>query len=437
MEFKKGSLSLVSAVSMGTGVMIGAGIFALTGQVAEFAGPFFPLAFFLAALVSLFSAYSYIRVSKKYPSSGGIAMILKKAYGKNTITAGAAMLMVFSMILNEALVARTFGTYSLHLFDMADVYWLVSLMAVGLIIFSFVVNIVQNKVISNISKVAAIVKISGITVFAGAAIYAAGFNFQPVSSGSGVDSTVLGVVAGTALAILAYKGFTTITNSGEELNKPEKNLSRAILVSLGICLSVYMLVSYGVGSNLTIPEIVNAKNYSLAEAARPSLGTYGVWFTVGIALVATSSGILGSMFSVSRTMTMLTEMKLIPHSHFKMPGDIHKHILVYITVIAGLLAAFFDLSRIAAIGIIFYLVMDIIIHWGVFRHLRKDVGANPIILIVAMVLDAIALATFMVLKGFDDPTIIAISLFGVVAVFAFEKFYLEKRSEKSGDANTL
>ena len=58
-QYKKDSLTLIGAVSMGTGVMIGAGILALTGQIAELAGALFPLAFFAAAIVTAFSAYSY------------------------------------------------------------------------------------------------------------------------------------------------------------------------------------------------------------------------------------------------------------------------------------------------------------------------------------------------------------------------------------------
>lgn len=79
--YEKGSLSLAGTVAMGTGVMIGAGIFALTGQVADLAGPLFPAAFLLAAIISGFSAYTYIKMSNKYPSAGGIGMILHKAYG--------------------------------------------------------------------------------------------------------------------------------------------------------------------------------------------------------------------------------------------------------------------------------------------------------------------------------------------------------------------
>ena len=57
-DYKQGSLTLAGTVAMGTGVMIGAGIFALTGQVAEFAGDLFPLAFLTAAIISGFSADS-------------------------------------------------------------------------------------------------------------------------------------------------------------------------------------------------------------------------------------------------------------------------------------------------------------------------------------------------------------------------------------------
>ena len=80
----------MGSVAMGTGVMIGAGIFALTGQVAEQAGGLFSLAFLAAAIVAGFSAYSYVKMAEHYPSAGGIAMFLMKAYGNGTVTAGMA-----------------------------------------------------------------------------------------------------------------------------------------------------------------------------------------------------------------------------------------------------------------------------------------------------------------------------------------------------------
>lgn len=423
-SYQKNSLTLAGTVAMGTGVMIGAGIFALTGQVAQFAGPLFPLAFLLAAIVSGFSAYTYIKVSNKYPSAGGIAMILKKAYGETMVTGAAALLMAFSMIINESLVARTFGAYTLQLFNIGGDSPLVPILAVGLIVLAFLVNIAGNKVVGNISKVTAVIKIGGILIFALVALWAAGFSFQAAEASSDFDGSAGGFLAAVALGILAYKGFTTITNSGGEVVNPEKNVGRAIIISLAICLVAYLLVSFAVGSTLTIGEIVAARDYSLAEAARPAFGDYGLWFTVGIAIVATASGVLASIFAVSRMLAMLTDMRLIPHRHFGMPGDIQKHTLVYTVVAASLLAAFFDLSRIAALGVVFYLIMDIIIHWGVFRHMRKDVGARAPILLTAILLDAVVLGAFLVMKGMSDPLIIAIAVGGIVLIFGLEKLYL-------------
>jgi len=429
-NYKSGSLSLAATVAMGTGVMIGAGIFALTGQVAEYAGPMFPAAFLLAAIISGFSAYTYIKVTSKYPSAGGIAMILQKAYGKTMMTGASALLMAFSMIINESLVARTFGTYTLQLFDAENLGWLVPLLAVGLIVVAFLINIAGNQLIGAVSKLTAVVKILGILGFSAAALWAAGWSFEPATGGVIDDTSATGFLAGVALAILAYKGFTTITNSGDEVVDPHKNVGRAIMISLGICVVVYMLVAFGVGSTLTVEEIVRAKDYSLAEAARPALGDYGVWFTVAIAIIATSSGLLASVFAVSRMLAMLTDMNIIPHRHFGMPGGIQKHTLVYTVVLAAFLAAFFDLSRIASLGAIFYLVMDIAIHWGVWRHLKADVGARAWVLVTAIILDALALIAFLVIKGGADPTIVAIAVVSIIAIFTFERFYLtQQRTE--------
>ncbi|MCP2678883.1 APC family permease [Maricaulaceae bacterium NA33B04] len=425
-QYQENSLTLAGAVAMGTGVMIGAGIFALTGQIAEFAGPWFPAAFLVAAVISGFSAYTYIKVSNRYPSAGGIAMILNKAYGPVAVTGGAGLLMAFSMIINESLVARTFATYTLQLWPGGTPPVLVPLLAVGLIAFAFLVNIAGNRYVGGLSKAAAVVKIGGILMFAVVALAAAGFSFEPATREDPTQSGSLGgFLAGVALAILAYKGFTTITNSGSELKNPHRNVGRAIMIALVICLVVYMLVAWAVGSSLTIEQIIAARDYSLAEAARPAIGDLGVQFTVALAIIATASGVIASIFAVSRMIAMLTDMNLVPHRHFGMPGNIQTHTLVYTVVAASVLAAFFDLGRIASMGAIFYLVMDIIIHWGVRRRLREDVGANPVILMLAITLDAVALTAFIVIKALNDPLIIVISLGGVVAIFAFKALFLK------------
>jgi len=428
-EYREGSLTLLGSIAMGTGVMIGAGIFALTGQVAELAGGLFPLAFIAAAMVAAFSAYSYITVCNKYPSAGGIAMILKKAYGPGVVTAGCSLLMYFSMVINESLVARTFGTYTVRLFGQGSDTWLVPTLGVGLIVAAFVVNLLSNEFIGAMSKITAIIKIGGIAVFAGIGLWVSGLSFDTLTGdGSATDARggIGGFLAAVALSILAYKGFTTITNSGDEIKEPKTNVGRSIIFSLLICTGVYLLVTLAVAGNLSVNEIIAARDSSLAEAARPAVGRWGEWLTIGLAIVATISGIIASMFAVSRMLAMLTDMQLVPHSHFGMPGRIQKHTLVYTAVIALALTVFFDLSRIASLGAIFYIVMDMAIHWGVFHSLRKDIGARSWVLLTAIVLDAIVLGAFLYLKLTTDPLIVGVSIGGMGLIFAAEWWFIRK-----------
>lgn len=422
--YRENSISLGGAVAMGTGVMIGAGIFALTGQIAQLAGPLFPLAFIAGAVVTSFSAYSYIRMSNKWPSSGGIAMILQKCYGPGAIAGGAALLMALSMVIAESLVARTFATYVLRPFDIEGGP-LVPALAVAVIVFAFLVNMAGNRSVGLFSLIMAAIKIGGIALFGIAALWSSGFAFAAASETS-QSYGLTGFIASTALAILAFKGFTTITNSGAEITEPNRNVGRAIMFSIGICVVVYLLVAYGVGSSLTIEEIISARDYSLAQAAQPALGQTGFILTVILAAVATASGVLASVFAVSRMLAMLTDMEMIPHSHFGMPGPIQRHTLVYTVVIAATLAVLFDLGRIASLGAFFYLVMDMIIHWGVFRYRRADVGAFGIVLLTALALDAIVLAAFTVMKLQSDPMIVLYAAVGMIAVFAFERVYLSQ-----------
>lgn len=432
-ENKAESLSLTDTVAMGTGVMIGAGIFALTGQVAELAGDLFPLAFLAGAAVTGFSAYSYVKVSNAYPSSGGIAMILHKAYGHGTVTGACAILMALSMVINESLVARTFGTYTLQIFDIEGGF-LVPVLGVGLIIFAFLINVSGNRAVGTAEQIMALIKILGIALFGVASIWIAGDLSALPAPDASRDSPVVGFLAALALTVLAFKGFTTITNSGGEIVDPHRNVGRAIVISILVCLVVYMLVALGVAANLSLPEIIKAKDFALAQASRPALGDFGLWFTVVLAIVATASGLIASIFAVSRMLTMLTEMSLIPHSHFGMKGPLQRHLLVYTVVIAIILTVFFDLSRIAALGAIFYLIMDMGIHWGVLRHLREDVNANPVVLVTAIILDLVVLAAFVAIKVEQDVLIVWVAVAGLVAVFGGEWLYLRIRPESESES---
>jgi amino acid transporter len=423
-------LTLLGSVSLGTGVMIGAGIFVLMGQVAELVGGLFPLAFLAGAVVSGLSAYTYVKFASAYPSSGGVAMFLRRSYGPGTLTGTFALLMYVSMVIAESLVARTFGAYSLRLVNIESTSVLVPVLGVSLLAVAFVVNLAGNKVIEATANVTAAVKIFGIAVLAIAGLWVGAIPSLsgPVGATTLAQNGLVPFAGALALSILAFKGFTTITNQGGDILNPTRNLGRSIVLSLVICAVIYVALALSVAANLSIEEIVQAKDYALAEAARPVFGDWGLGFTVVLAVVATVSGVFASVFSASRLLGMLSNMKQVP----ALGSRVRNPALLFTVVLAITLTSLFDLTRIAAIGAIFYLTMDIAIHWGLLRYLRGQLDFNPAFPVIALVVDVAVLSSFLVLKYETDPLVLVVSAVGFLAVLLAERFFMRTHTDSDG-----
>lgn len=124
--------------------------------------------------------------------------------------------------------------------------WLVSALGVGLLAFAFIINISGNRFIGTSSLVMAALKNGGIAVFAIVGLWVVDFSTEGLTATN--DTSVGGFIASIALGILAYKGFTTITNSGAEITQPHRNVSRAIIISIVICVGLYFLMAWAVAS---------------------------------------------------------------------------------------------------------------------------------------------------------------------------------------------
>jgi len=424
-------LSLLGSVSLGTGVMIGAGIFVLMGQIAELVGGLFPLALIAGGVVSGLSAYSYVKFSNAYPSSGGVAKFLRKSYGPGVITGTFSLLMYVSMVIAESLVAKTFGAYSLRLFDIDSSSILVTILAVALIAVAFVVNISGNKIIEATANITAAIKIVGLAILAIVGLSVGVIAPLEMNLPAGTDnmSMTTNFLAALALAVLAYKGFTTITNQGGDIVDPTRNVGRSIVISIAICIIIYVTLAISVGANLSIDAIIKAKDYAIAEAARPIFGDLGLWITVFIAIVATVSGVFASVFSASRLLGMLGMMKQVP-GLIKKKGT--NPALIFTVLLAMTITILFDLTRIAAIGAIFYLLMDIAVHWGLVRHLRGTLDFNPVFPIVAIIVDVVILTTFVLLKLETDPLVITVSVIGFLIIIIAQKLFMKSHTGSDG-----
>ncbi len=429
---EKQKLSLTGSIALGTGVMIGAGIFVLMGQIAELVGDLFPLAFIAGAIVVGFSSYSYVKFSNAYPSSGGVAKFLTKSYGPGTATGTFSLLMYVSMVVSESLVAGTFGAYTLRLFP-SEYAGYASILGVILIAFAYIVNISGNKVIEATATFTAIIKVVGIAILAISGLIISGLptiTGTYVSEANGSLPGGFGFVAALALSILAYKGFTTITNQGGDIENPHKNVGRSIIVSIIICTFIYVILALSVAGGLSISEIIESKDYALAAAAKPVFGEWGSLLTIILAIIATVSGVIASVYSASRMFGMLSNMKQVPDIN-KM-GNLKNPALIFTVSLAILLTILFDLTRIASIGAIFYLIMDIAIHWGLFRYLRKEFKFNPVIPLIAIIMDAVILVTFIYIKYLSDPFVLIIALIGIVLIILGERLFMKSHTDSEG-----
>lgn len=423
-HYTKDSLGITGAVSLGTGMMIGAGIFALLGEINSLAGNAMPYIFLLGGLATLCSSYSYSVLAREYPSSGGVVMFIDKTLHVPFLTGLGGLFMIISMILNESLVARTFGHYALTLLSSSPQPWLVSVLGVGLLVVALVFNLIRTSAMGRFSIAIAVVKVVGLSAFAVAALWVAptitiATTASGVTLGSGIH-----YIAAIAFTVLAFKGFTTITTSGEELTHARKNIPIAITSSILICIALYVFVSLAVQSSLSATQIADAQNFALAEAARPIFKQYGVLFMVILAMIATVSAAITSIYAVSRMLTMLTDMKLIPHSHFGMPGSVQKHTVVYTVVIASTLTVLFDVSRIAVLGAILYLLLELLIHYSVLRLRSPDRYIHKWIVVLAMVFDSLILAALLYQRVADDMFIVVTGIAIVVLSFLFQLLYL-------------
>ncbi|MGY2747769.1 APC family permease [Arthrobacter sp. UYCu723] len=422
-------LSLAGSVSLGTGVMVGAGIFALVGQVAGLAGGLVPAAFLAGAVVVAFSSYSYVKYSGANPSSGGIAMLLKDAYGPGVVAGSFSLFMYVSMVVAESLLARTFGTYMLRPFGLQGSAFLVPALGVAAIALAAVVNIFGNTLVERSATVTAVAKIVGIAALAIAGLLAAGWSSlgTTLSGGSGEppQQGIIGFLAGTTLCILAYKGFTTITNQGGDIREPKKNIGRSIIISLAVCTVIYLLLTVSVVGSLSVPQIIESRDYALARAAEPLFGAWGVGLTIALAVVATLSGLLASIYSVSRLYAMLQEMKQAPG----LPDKIKHQPLLITAGLAILVTVFFDLTQIASLGALLYLSMDIAVHLGIIRRLYQDIGAKRWVPVAAIALDVAVMTAFIIVKAEQDLLMLAVAAAVSLAIFGAQWWAVRRRDQ--------
>lgn len=257
------SLGAFQLTMLGVGAVIGTGIFVLSAEAAQKAGPGMMMAFVIAGFVCAVTALCYAELASMVPVSGsaytysyavlgeliawvvGWALILEYAVAASAVSVGWSNYFV-------GLVERSF---SIEIPDMltrgVHVGGLINLPAAVIGVLVTTLLVIGTKESAAVNAVLVSIKVVALILFIALALPVVNMeNFEPFSP-NGFTSVTSGMgIAGAAASIFfAYVGFDAVSTAAEETKNPQRNMPIGLIGSLLICTVFYLLVAAGaVGS---------------------------------------------------------------------------------------------------------------------------------------------------------------------------------------------
>ena len=390
------SLGAVQLTLLGIGAIIGTGIFVLTAEAAQKAGPGMMISFIIAGVVCAVAALCYSEVASMVPVAGsaytysyavmgefvawmvGWALILEYAVAASAVSVGwsgyfVGLLQSWGVTLPQALVV---GPYA------GGVVNLPALVIALLVTLLLMIGTTES---ARVNAVLVAVKVTALTVFIALTLpVLKGENFEPFFPngwfGAGHGSG-LGVVGAAASIFFAYVGFDAVSTAAEETKNPQRNVPIGLIGSLAVCTVFYLLVAAGAIGSLGAQPLVDAAGMVLepgtpelaarcqamaAAGAEPlvcsrealahvlrSVGWERVGDLIGIAaFLALPSVILIMLFGQTRIFFVMSRDGLLPgflsaiHPKWKTP-----HVVTIITgCVVAFFAAFLPVGRLADIS---------------------------------------------------------------------------------------
>ena len=339
-------LSYLDVTAIGVGGMVGGGIFAVLGLSVQLTRGGAPVAFLIAGIVALVTSYSYAQLSVAYPSQGGTVAFLDRAFGPGMLTGSINILLWISYIVMLSLYAYAFGSYGASFFSTDSQLVWKHILITGSVAAITGLNLLNAKMIGEAEDWIVLLKLVILLIFIGVGIW-------------GVDSARLvpqawsspaHLVAGGMIIFLAYEGFELIANTAQDVRDAKKILPRAFYSSIGFVILLYVLVAIVTVGTLPVENIVHAKDYALAEAARPSLGQTGFTLIAVAAMLSTCSALNATVYGAARLSYVIAKDGELPAAlERKAWGEPIEGLLIT-SGVTVLIANLVDLSSISTMG---------------------------------------------------------------------------------------
>jgi len=339
------------------GDMLGAGIYALVGEVGGKVGGAIWVSFAVAMALALFTAFAYAELVTKYPQAAGAALYVNKAFHLSFVTFMVAFAVMLSGITSASTLARAFGGDYLEVF----VSWPTVAVAIAFIVIVALINFrgigesVKLNIVFTIIEVGGLVLILVIGIAAlldGVGEPSRAFEFK------GGESVPLAILGGAGLAFFALIGFEDSVNVAEETQDPERNYPRALFGGLLIAGLIYIAVS--MIASMVVPTAKLAESSGpLLEVADQGPLAINTKVFAAIALVAVSNTALINMIMASRLVYGMSREGIVP----RLLGRVHPGrrtpwvAIVFTSLIAVLLISTGDLATLADMTVLLLLIV--------------------------------------------------------------------------------
>jgi len=361
---------------MGVGGMVGGGIFSVLGLSIGLAGHAAPLAFALGGMLALITGWSYAKLGLCFHSDGGSFTYLEHAFRHPNIAGLGGWLLLAGYIGTLALYAYTFGAYGTALLGgHAHGLMLHHFLETAIILIFLGINLYGVQAAGHTEDVIVLVKVIILTGFAVMGLMQADISkLMPFFNQGGS-----GLLMGAALIFVAYEGFELIPNAVNESRNPQRDLPRAIMISIIITALIYVLVSLVAVTNLSLGDISKYKEYALAVAAEPFLGKAG-FLLIGLgAVLSTASAINATMFGTARLGSIMAKEHALPcaFAHRNRTTSVPWVSMVVLAMVTLTFVNLADLTVISSFASATFLLVFASINLAAFR-LRKKVSAHPL-----------------------------------------------------------
>ncbi len=394
MSFKKYGLDLLSVVALGIGSIVGAGIFALLGQVIVYAGEWTYLSFAIGGVIAMLCGYSYAKLAGAYPGSGGLTDYFHIAYPKKWMSGTLTIIYWLASAVSVCMMAKSFGIYINDLLpkDIQGALFINSFAVVLIVALGFL-NMLSSGDVGKTETVLVAVKLGILALLIAAAFY--GF----VSHGASYPVHHLPVsfkqfMTSVGITFFAYAGFGVITNAAADVKNPKLTIARAIYWTLTIVILLYISLAFVVLANMPMASLLKNANTAVALVAEQILGKAGYVLIYGAAIIAFMTGISATFFSIFRISQALAQDGVLPR-FYERPflGKGSWGNLLTISVTAWATAAF-DFSAIVNFSSAAFLVSYLAV-FGANWLLREKTKAYPPLVVGGFLMMLFVLVGFL------------------------------------------